>query len=425
MLFDRLVLAGLTFVKVSDAGALLERGPIDLAASGVPYWLSFEADAVLEPGPHGDHLEHVPDARKCRRQEGPRLDTKALPELTADEQRQVAEIWAELKAEKEPVARAIKLARGDRDIARLVQVGMPKPDAERIVLARAELGRLPLDDEYWFDETLPSGRGNATGWELLESAADWFAGGKTRNGSDPLEPDYPNVGSGVVVAHKAWWKANTHSQQAGLFVKSHAHGGQKFILAYDAADIVVLLDEMQAQGASAIVRLARLKTVYRQAYLPVDQAVAEQILRQARLPLPVVLEFGDPNEPDDAPGLGELARERLIAAVTVAVKDGKWDALVKLLVFGVFLTDALTELQAEDEIIGLGPFTVDWEKLHKRLQAEAKAVKKKAAAAAVAAGSSGLPSIPDPRRGDAHRGGQGGGRAGFVEVLAAGVAAGR
>jgi putative DNA primase/helicase len=386
VLFDRLVLAGFSWITLSTAGAMLERSPIDKAASGIGYWLAFEAHAVLETRPHGDHLEHVPGARQCRTQEGPRLDTQALADLTDDEQRQVAEIWAALKAEKEPEARAIKLARGQKDIARLVKVGVSKPEAERLVLARAELGRLSPDDDYWFDEPLPSGRVKATGWELLENMADWFAGGRTWNGADPLEPDYPNVGWGVVAINKAWWKINTHSRQAGLFVSSRAHGGQRFVLAYDAADVVALMGEMKARGDSAIVRLAQLKAVYRQAYLPVDQALSETILHQAGLPLPVVLEFEDPEEPE----LGELARERLMDVL----RDQDWDQLGRLRCLGRFRDEALAELRDEDEVIGLG-FTVDWDKVTATLAATDKAARDAEAAGTV------LPVI-EVRAGEGH-----------------------
>ena len=105
------------------------------------------------------------------------------------------------------------MARGAKDIARLVKAGVTQDDAERLVLERHEMGRLSLDATYWFDEALPSGKRSATGWELLQNGAEWFAGGRTRNGSDPEEPDYPNVGSGVVVANKAWWKINDHSHR--------------------------------------------------------------------------------------------------------------------------------------------------------------------------------------------------------------------
>ncbi len=365
-LFDRLLLAGFGWVNLSAAGSLLKRSAIDQAASGVGYWLAFEANAVLETRPHGDYLEHVPGARRCEWHEGPRLDTRALPDLTDDEERHVAEVWSGLKAEKEPEARAIRLARGAKDIARLVKAGVKKDDAERLVLMRAEIGRLPLDDEYWFDEALPSGRHSATGWELLENMDAWFAGRGTRTGADPLEPDYPNVGSGVVASDKAWWKVNTHSQQTGLFVKSQAHGGQKFILAHDAADVVALMAEMKARGDSAIVRLAGLKAIYRQSYLPADQVLAEKVLRKAGLPLPVVLEFGDP----DAPELGELARERLIDVL----QDRHWDQLGRLRCLGRFRDEALAELRDEAEIIGLG-FDVDWDKLTAALAAADKAAR--------------------------------------------------
>ena len=342
VLADRLTLAGYAYVRVSAAGSLLKRGPIDLSNSGVPYWLSFEANAVLEPGPHGDHLEHVPGARKCRSNEGPRLDTSALPDLTTDEARQVAETWTRLKAEKEPEARTLKLARGVKETARLVKAGVAQDDAERIVLARSETGRLSLDDEYWFDEALPSGKRSATGWELLEAADVWFASGRKRTGADPLEPSYGG-GAGGVASNKAVWMLNQRG--VGLFVFSQAHGGQEYVLAYAAEHAVELMQEMKAQGDSAIVRLAKLNAFYRQTYVPVDDALATAILHQAGLPLPIMLEFGDPTLTDDHTGVGDLARERLIGAL----KAEDWDQLVRLRRLGRFRDEALAELRAEDE----------------------------------------------------------------------------
>ncbi len=58
-------------------------------------------------------------------------------------------------------------------------------------------------------------------------------------------------------------------------MSSRAHGGRKFNLAHDAADVAALMDERKAQGASAIVRLAELKEIYRQMYMPVDPATAD------------------------------------------------------------------------------------------------------------------------------------------------------
>ena len=124
--------------------------------------------------------------------------------------------------------------------------------------------------------------------------------------------------------------------------------------------------EMKARGDSAIVRLAGLKAIYRQSYLPADQVLAEKVLRKAGLPLPVVLEFGDP----DAPELGELARERLIDVL----QDRHWDQLGRLRCLGRFRDEALAELRDEAEIIGLG-FDVDWDKLTAALAAADKAAR--------------------------------------------------
>jgi putative DNA primase/helicase len=384
VMFDRLILAGFGWVLVSRAGGMLKRSPIDKAASGIGYWLAFEANAVLEPGPHGDCLEHVPGARSCVAREGSRLDTQALPDLTDDEQGKLAEIWANLKLEKEPEARAIKLKRGAKDIARLVKVGVPQDDAERLVLERQEMGRLSLDGLFWFDEKLPSGERTATGWELLENAADWFADGKRRTGADPQEPDYPNVGSVVVAKNKALWKSNDHSQQTGLFVTSRAHGGQKFILAYDAADVVALMDERKARGASAIARLAELKDIYRQ-YMPSEPPLADKILRAAGLPRQVLLEFDDA----DAPELGNLVRERLIEVLR---DQSQWEQLGRLRCLGRFRDEALAELWAEDDLIGV--YIADWDRLTAKLTADDEAAEEKAAAdGATARDPSGLPVI--------------------------------
>ena len=93
-----------------------------------------------------------------------------------------------------------------------------------------------------------------------------------------------------------------------------------------------------------------------------DPALADKILRKAGLPLPIVLEFDDPDEPQ----LGDLARERLIELL----RNQDRDQLGQLRCLGRYRDEALAELQDEDEVIGLGPFTVDWKLLHKRLQAD-------------------------------------------------------
>ncbi len=77
--------------------------------------------------------------------------------------------------------------------------------AERLVLERGtRTGRLSLDATYWFDEKLPSGKRSATGWEPLENATEWFAGGRGVNRRRTRRRlDYPNVGSGVVAENKS------------------------------------------------------------------------------------------------------------------------------------------------------------------------------------------------------------------------------
>ena len=216
VMFDRLTLAGFGWIVVSTAGSYLKRSLIDKAASGIGHTLAFEANAELGPG-----LEHVPGARNCLVREGARLDTRAVPDLTDDERRQLADVWAGLRAEKEPEARAIRLRRGSREIERLKTAGVSPDKAQRLVLERHELGRLSLDATYYFDEALPLGKRSATGWALLANAADWFADGRMRTGSDPLEPEYPNVGSGVIVPKQGVVEGQ-HAQPAARTVRGLA-----------------------------------------------------------------------------------------------------------------------------------------------------------------------------------------------------------
>ena len=156
---------------------------------------------------------------------------------------------------------------------------------------------------------------------------------------------------------------------------SHAHGRQKFSLAYDAHDVVALMDARKAQGASAIVRLAELKAIYRQTYLAADEIVAKKILNQAGLPAPIVLVFGD----SDAPALGELAREPLLAVL----RDQKrWDQLGRRGCLGRFRDEAIAELRDEDEMGFEQQPTANWPGIDRWRKAEAKAEAKKAKAAA-------------------------------------------
>jgi hypothetical protein len=208
-LFAWLVANGFGYGFVTAAGHFLLRTLIDPAASGVPYWLAFEHDAVLAD----DRLEHIPGARRCKFREGPLLDTGLRLDLTVDEQREVDANTAALRAAKQPEIKAKRLARGAPEIARLKRLGVPQVEAEHRVLASAELGRLPVGGwVYHFDD----GR-RVTGREVLAHPAR-FDGATS---ADPLEPWYPHhQASGIITRNKAEWKIGREREDRGMFVFS-------------------------------------------------------------------------------------------------------------------------------------------------------------------------------------------------------------
>jgi putative DNA primase/helicase len=353
VLFERMLLLGFGYATVSKRGKIDIRTPIDRAASGIPFWLGFEADAILET----DQLEHVPGARACRLRDGPPIDTSKLADLTPDEALEVAALRAQLKAEKQDEANAIRLEHAAARIAKLRADGLTQAEAERRVLAEAEAGRLSLDETYCFDD----GR-QATGRQILANA-EAFVGATS---GDPLEPDY---GGG---RNKALWYRPAGA--AGLGVHSQAHGGQRFHLALDAEDVVALASGLEG---TEVAQAIELRDTYAQLYWPVDAEQAGQVLAEAKLPTFAALVFLDPKA---------LDVEHLIDLLRA--KD--YVALARLKPLGRFFASALEVVRSRARIGLHDDLEVDWDGLDARLEAEAA---KLAAEAAKAATKARLPVI--------------------------------
>ena len=66
VLFRRLVLAGYGFIRIAKDGTTELRSLIDLAASGRPERLWYDAEPVLFDAGHGQHLELVAEHRQER-----------------------------------------------------------------------------------------------------------------------------------------------------------------------------------------------------------------------------------------------------------------------------------------------------------------------------------------------------------------------
>jgi hypothetical protein len=285
--------------------------------------------------------------------EGPRLDTTKLQDLTPEEAEKVAAIRAKLKAEKQPEADVIRLERGTKTVERLVVEGVPEQEARKRVLKHAEAGRLSLDATYYFDD----GR-KATGWQILENLAA-FDGAI---GADPLEPSYPNATG--ITRNKAIWSWSGYSRGVRCF--SHAHGGQKFILAYDAEDIVALVRAFEGSPAEQI---ERLHDLYDSSFLPVDDFAAEATLAEAGIPSWAMLAFVID------------ARELELGHLTGLLRARDFATLARLRRFcGRFFEMALSELRGEPPFLGRGLEDVDWSGLNSKLSAAEKAAEEQEAA---------------------------------------------
>ncbi len=359
VLVKRLVLAGYGFTRIAKNGRCELRSLIDLAASGRPEWLWYDAEPIL----FDQHLELVVKYRQEQVREGPRLNTHQLKNLNDTEQAKYDRIVTELEAAAKPDADREREKYIAPRVERAVASGLPREEARRLAFAAIDGGRLDVNAEYCFDDD-----GWRSGGNLLQDA-DTFNRKKT--GADPLEPDY-HGGRNLAV----WFRK---PGEPGIACYSQAHGKRLFWLAYDVDDWIALVD--QANGTLPQ-RLERLKDAGRH-YLPTDAAQAHELLRQARVPAPAVLDFVDPEE---------VSRDALLKML----RDQDWDRLGRLRCLGRLRDEALADLRDEDEGLDLD-FTVDWAALFAALTEADKA----AAEIAAVAGWPGLPVI-QTRKGQLH-----------------------
>jgi len=208
---DRLVLAGWAWGEVSKAGKVLVRTLIDAIVTIDGSRLVYEADGVLAD----PQLEHVRGVRSPKHREGGLLDTRALPDLAAQEAAELQRIKAEIKATLQSEAEAVRGAwlreRGEELTARGVA-----PDMATRVLAQAIESQELFGD---FTIHLDTGE-NVTVREILATPAKYHK----QTCADPLEPDYGGGRDKAIVYADG---------QPHIF--SHAHGGISYKLRNDPA----------------------------------------------------------------------------------------------------------------------------------------------------------------------------------------------
>lgn len=210
-LFERLWLNGHGYYEISKVGSYLERSPID-AAVFQPSRLDFAAGShCVAP------LEQRPVATECYN--GQPLDTKAvLPELTAKQQKTLAEIKIQAKAPyADEVAEIRAVFSHDKAIANLTKQGITEPTDDQLTAAKSNVLRAINMDVLAGDFiiTLADGKQISIG-DALDNP-EQYHGAITK---DPLEPDYNNYSN--------TGKLYIQGQSPRLF--SQAHGGKTYKL---------------------------------------------------------------------------------------------------------------------------------------------------------------------------------------------------
>ena len=209
---DRLWLAGFGWGMVSAAGSFLEHSLVDRSC-GSPEHLVFEAAPIIVP-------PLVQKGRKAVAHDGLVLDTRLCAPLTDAEKAGLQKLKTAEESRLLPEREARRAAWSVSHIKRLTDRGMSEAEARAQVDRWIDWRELGGDFPLLFDD--PS-IADATVADVLAAPDDYI--GKTL--SDPFEG--PAYGRG---------KAKLFRRKNGsLFINSFAHGGIKYELVDDDAEI--------------------------------------------------------------------------------------------------------------------------------------------------------------------------------------------
>lgn len=219
-LFDRLILAGWGWGRVTESGTVLIQTFFDLTASADSSRLWYEAPAVLEDS----RLEHVPGRREPRVTGFALLDTRTLAPLTDQEREGLAAITERIVDELAAEAAAKKTAWKAKRRAEMIARGVEGAKADRILHNAVERHALTGD----FEIQLDAGGSVTVGGILADPSAF-----HRKTCADPLEPEY---GGGRN-------KAIIYSDSNPVRIFSHAHGGIEYVVQRDATEFFEPVDE--------------------------------------------------------------------------------------------------------------------------------------------------------------------------------------
>lgn len=232
VLHQRLWLAGYGHIKLSETGEMMERSAADLAmrVSSQPLYIRAHTGQDLKQ-----------DKKFCVFSNSDTcdfLDTRAaIQNLSADEERRIAQLIRESRQQIQPQAEAQRIKYEQARVSELTKKGMSTKDALALMCSASRFNDLYGD----WPITLAHGK-QITVQDILNAPADYHK----RSCRDPLEPEY---GSNTV--------ATIYSNQEKPIIKSHAHGGREFFLhngqapeAGKAADSLAALQDAPATSAS-------------------------------------------------------------------------------------------------------------------------------------------------------------------------------
>jgi len=212
-LFKRLWLGGHGFIALSSAGSFLVRTVIDGAVFDGER-LDFVGKPMVGPG-----LAYTPP--EATYHAGGYLDTHALPDLTEEEERQLAALIAQAKQGREADRRARRATWEETHVRAMVGRGVSEPEARaqtRHIPADGKPGDLYRDWPLEFDKL-----DFATVGDVLADPGRYDGAAL----ADPLE----GVGYGRSTAK---FFANVGGKPC---IHSHAHGGARYFLKASAGPV--------------------------------------------------------------------------------------------------------------------------------------------------------------------------------------------
>jgi hypothetical protein len=337
-LFDRLWLAGHGRIEISKSGAMLERTLID-GTVFQPSRLDFAGGAHCGPG-----VEQRLPAPEVFNADALPVDTfKAIPPLTKVERERLAEIKAEARAAKAPVAEAARAAWVAERLGKKGDELAGDEDADEKLAAYESTLRAAIDPHnpmlFADFELIADDGSTVTVGEVLDNPAKW----DRREFCDPIEgKDYKD---GRLVA----WVNLRHGGRPMMI--SHAHGGARYRLVRARRSVMLLQGEIARNFEDALAVMREVGVVFdREGLLvrivdgvivPVEQEwLGLHLDRICRFLRPGRVTQNDPDPPPvnaDCPGVipsrivkarGEWRLPRLVAVSDAPVFDPRTGAVV-------------------------------------------------------------------------------------------------